>query len=65
MFLWRYERRKNGKPHSYWALVESYRTAKRSRHGERREPEIPPRGAWYIVGTPEALLRQFETAHSW
>jgi transposase len=31
MFLRRYERRKNGKPHSYWALVESYRTAKGSR----------------------------------
>ena len=26
MFLRRYQRRKNGKPHSYWALVESYRT---------------------------------------
>ena len=40
MFLRRFERRKNGKPHSYWALVESYRTAKGSRqrvvayHGE-------------------------------
>src|SRR3974377_1906288 len=31
MFLRRYRRRKNGKPHSYWALVESYRTAKGSR----------------------------------
>jgi transposase len=31
MFLRRYQRRKNGKPHSYWALVESYRTAKGSR----------------------------------
>lgn len=31
MFLRRFERRKNGKPHSYWALVESYRTAKGSR----------------------------------
>ena len=28
MFLRRYERRKNGKPHTYWALVESYRTAR-------------------------------------
>jgi transposase len=28
MFLRRLERRKNGKPHSYWALAESYRTAK-------------------------------------
>ncbi len=31
MFLRRYQRRKNGKPHTYWALVESYRTAKGSR----------------------------------
>ena len=31
MFLRRYERKKNGKPHTYWALVESYRTAKGSR----------------------------------
>ncbi len=31
MFLRRFERRKNGKPHTYWALVESYRTAKGSR----------------------------------
>ena len=31
MFLRRFQRRKNGKPHTYWALVESYRTAKGSR----------------------------------
>ncbi len=31
MFLRRCERRKNGKVHSYWALVESYRTKKGSR----------------------------------
>jgi transposase len=31
MFLRRFERRKDGKVHSYWALVESYRTAKGSR----------------------------------
>jgi transposase len=31
MFLRRCERKKNGKRHSYWALVESYRTAKGSR----------------------------------
>jgi transposase len=31
MFLRRCERRKNGKTHSYWALVESVRTAKGSR----------------------------------
>ena len=29
MFLKRLERRKNGKGHTYWALVESIRTAKR------------------------------------
>ena len=32
MFLKRLERRKNGKGHTYWALVESIRTAKGSRH---------------------------------
>ncbi len=31
MFLRRCNRQKNGKPHSYWALVESYRTARGSR----------------------------------
>jgi len=31
MFLRRFQRRKNGKSHAYWALVESYRTAKGSR----------------------------------
>jgi len=31
MFLRRYERQKSGKPHTYWALVESYRTARGSR----------------------------------
>jgi len=31
MFLRRCERRKNGKTHTYWALVESYRTARGSR----------------------------------
>jgi transposase len=31
MFLRRFQRRKNGKVHSYWALVESYRTARGSR----------------------------------
>lgn len=31
MFLRRFQRRKDGKAHSYWALVESYRTAKGSR----------------------------------
>ena len=32
MFLKRLERHKNGKKHTYWALVESIRTAKGSRH---------------------------------
>jgi transposase len=32
MFLKRLERRKNGKGHTYWALVESIRTPKGSRH---------------------------------
>jgi transposase len=31
MFLRRCLRKKNGKPHTYWALVESYRTARGSR----------------------------------
>ena len=31
MFLRRCNRKKNGKPHNYWALVESYRTARGSR----------------------------------
>jgi transposase len=31
MFLRRFDRRKDGKVHSYWALVESYRTGKGSR----------------------------------
>jgi len=31
VFLRRYPRRKNGKTHSYWALVESYRTGRGSR----------------------------------
>ena len=31
MFLRRCKRRKNGKQHTYWALVESYRTAGGSR----------------------------------
>ena len=32
MFLKRLERRKSGKGHTYWALVESIRTARGSRH---------------------------------
>jgi len=32
LFLKRLERRKNGKGHTCWALVESIRTARGSRH---------------------------------
>ena len=32
MFLERCRRRKNGKDHVYWSLVESYRMARGSRH---------------------------------
>ena len=32
MFLKRCERRKSGKKHTYWVLVESYRTPRGSRH---------------------------------
>jgi len=53
MFLRRCKRRKNGKPHSYWALVESYRTARGSRQrvvaylGELRPSE---RSGWAQLG---------------
>lgn len=45
MFLRRFQRKKNGKVHAYWALVESYRTARGSRQrivsylGELQESE--------------------------
>ena len=45
MFLRRFQRRKNGKVHTYWALAESYRTARGSRQrivsylGELKESE--------------------------
>ena len=32
MFLKRCTRKKNGKPHTYWQLVESYRTPRGPRH---------------------------------
>jgi transposase len=53
MFLKRLERRKNGKAHTYWALVESIRTAKGSRHrvvsylGELKSGEP---GGWAQLG---------------
>jgi transposase len=53
MFLKRLERRKNGKQHTYWALVESYRTARGSRHrvvaylGELKKTE---KNGWVQLG---------------
>jgi len=53
MFLKRLERRKNGKKHTYWALVESIRTARGSRHrvvaylGELKKSE---RNGWAQLG---------------
>ncbi len=53
MFLRRYERRKNGKRHTYWALVESIRTAQGSRQkivaylGELKKSE---RNGWAELG---------------
>ena len=53
MFLRRCLRKKNGKPHSYWALVESYRTARGSRQrlvayvGELKQSE---RSGWAQLG---------------
>ena len=53
MFLKRLERRKSGKKHTYWALVESYRTEKGSRHrvvaylGELKKSEA---NGWAALG---------------
>src|SRR4029077_8627490 len=53
MFLRRCERRKDGKVHTYWALVESHRTAKGSRQrvvaylGELKPSE---RAGWAELG---------------
>ena len=53
MFLRRCERRKNGKKHTYWALVESIRTARGSRQrgvaylGELKKNE---RSGWTQLG---------------
>lgn len=53
MFLRRYERHKSGKPHTYWALCESYRTAQGSRQrvvaylGELKRSERP---GWAELG---------------
>jgi len=53
MFLKRCERRKSGKKHTYWVLVESYRTPRGSRHrviaylGELRAGEI---SGWAQLG---------------
>ena len=54
MFLERLERRKNGEKHTYWALVESFRTARGSRHrvvaclGELKKRE---QNGWAQLGT--------------
>src|SRR5947209_6173824 len=53
MFLRRCQRRKDGKVHNYWALVESYRTKKGSRQrvvtylGELKQSE---RSGWAELG---------------
>ena len=53
MFLKRLERRKNGKGHTYWALVESIRTVRGSRHrvvaylGELKKSE---KNGWAQLG---------------
>lgn len=53
MFLRRYERKKNGKRHTYWALVESIRTGQGSRQrtvaylGELKKHE---RNGWVQLG---------------
>ena len=53
MFLRRCQRRKDGKVHTYWALVESHRTAKGSRQrvvaylGELKSSE---RAGWAELG---------------
>jgi len=53
MFLRRYERKKNGKRHTYWALVESIRTGRGSRQrmvaylGELKKKE---RNGWVQLG---------------
>jgi transposase len=53
MFLKRLERSKSGKKHTYWALVESYRTAGSSRHrvvaylGELKKSE---QNGWAALG---------------
>jgi transposase len=53
MFLRRCKRKKNGKQHTYWALVESYRTARGSRQrivayiGELKEDE---QNGWVQLG---------------
>lgn len=53
MFLRRHERKKNGKGHTYWALVESIRTGQGSRQrtvaylGELKKSE---RNGWVQLG---------------
>ena len=66
MFLKRLERRKHGKTHTYWALVESYRTARGSRHrvvaylGTLKKRE---RNGWAHLG--RRLDKQDRPAPTW
>jgi transposase len=71
MFLKRLERRKNGKGHTYWALVESIRTAKGSRHrvvaylGELKKSE---KNGWaqlsrHLNGKARPQLSLFDPPH--
>jgi transposase len=73
MFLKRCERRKSGKKHTYWALVESYRTPRGSRHrviaylGELRPGEA---SGWAQLGRtlvgkdrPRPELSLFDPPH--
>ncbi len=66
MFLKRCTRKKNGKPHTYWQLVESYRTSRGPRHrvvaylGELDGSEHRGRGrlALQLDGKAAARARQ-------
>jgi hypothetical protein len=71
MFLRRYERRKNGKTHSYWALVESYRTARGSRQrvvaylGELKRNEKSGWAQWgrHLAGKAKPQRSLFDPPH--
>jgi len=64
MFLKRCERRKGGKKHTYWVLVESYRTPRGSRHRVvartdivRIFVDVPEIDASYVVRGTKATVR--------